>query len=225
MKLLEAAEFAMTSDDAIRRRVKAALARDPRIDERHLCVNVHEGVVTLSGTVPHCAERRLAAEVAAGAAGVRAVANETDVKGPPEGELSDAEIAELAASILHQTFPVASQAIRIEVCQGWVTLAGQVDTSSQKAAAESALVAQPHTGIKGILNCISLRPKQTAFERHPAFWRLAGLRARGILIDFQGDAIILRGTVSSYRDRNDAAIAAWSAPGVTRVENLLVVRS
>ena len=83
-------------------------------------------------------------------------------------------------------------------------------------------------GVKGVLNCIQVRSEVKATDvkekNQSAFQRQASLDAQNIKVNVDDSAVVLQGTVHSWREKDDAAIAAWAAPGVTKVENKLQVQ-
>jgi osmotically-inducible protein OsmY len=58
---------------------------------------------------------------------------------------------------------------------------------------------------------------------HEAFRRNAELGARRITVEVDGDKVYLHGAVRSWTERDEAERTAWSAPGVSHVDNQIVV--
>jgi len=132
-------EWNMKADADIRRDVETELRWDPSIDDRSIGVIVHDGVVTLTGEVSHYSARWVAEDVAKRVSGVRAIANEIQVKLPLSGVRNDTEIAEAAANALRWHVATTSMQIKPVVKDGWVTLSGEVQWGFQKTAAEHAV--------------------------------------------------------------------------------------
>jgi osmotically-inducible protein OsmY len=216
----------MKTDANIRVDVENELRWDPSVDEKGILVKVDNGVVSLQGSVPHFSDRWTAEEVTKRVAGVRAIANDIEVKIPKPGERSDSDIASAAANALKWHFVLESSDIQPIVKQGWITLSGHVSHGYQKTVAEGAV--RYLLGVKGVFNYIEVRPEIKATDvKHKiqsAFQRQASLDAKDIKVDVDESAVVLQGTVHSWREKDDAAIAAWAAPGVTKVENKLQVQ-
>jgi osmotically-inducible protein OsmY len=216
----------MKTDANIRIDVENELRWDPSVDEKGILVKVDDGVVSLQGSVPHFSDRWTAEEVTKRVAGVRAIANDVEVKIPKPGERSDSDIASAAANALKWHFVLESSDIQPVVKQGWITLSGHVSYGYQKNVAESAV--RYLLGVKGVINVIEVRPEIQATDVkqkiQSAFQRQASLDAKDIKVNVDDSAVVLQGTVHSWREKDDAAIAAWAAPGVTKVDNKLQVQ-
>jgi osmotically-inducible protein OsmY len=216
----------MKTDANIRIDVENELRWDPSVDEKGILVKVDDGVVSLQGSVPHFSERWTAEQVTKRVAGVRAIANDIEVKIPKPGERWDSDVAPAAANALKWHFALESSEIKPVVNQGWITLSGHVSYGYQKSVAESAV--RYLLGVKGVFNDIEVRPEVQATEvKHKiqsAFQRQASLDSKDIKVNVADSAVVLQGTVHSWREKDDAAIAAWAAPGVTKVENKLQVQ-
>jgi osmotically-inducible protein OsmY len=216
----------MKTDTSIRVDVENELRWDPSVDGKDILVKVEDGVVSLQGSVAHFSDRLTAEEVTKKVTGVRAIANDIEVKIPKPGERSDSDIASAAANALQWHFVLESSDIQPVVKQGWITLSGHVSHGYQKTAAESAV--RYLLGVKGVFNVIEVRPEVKATDVKQkiqcAFQRQASLDAKDINVNVDDSAVVLQGTVHSWREKDDASIAAWAAPGVTKVENKLQVQ-
>ena len=215
----------MRSDSEIEKDVKAELEWDPDLDATDIAVSVKNGVVTLTGFVKSYTDRYEAEAAAKRVAGVVAVANDIEVRMPSVDERPDPEIARDAAAAVKSQLPISSENIKIIVKNGWVTLEGQVEWQYQRQTAEN--VVRRIKGVKGVSNTILLKPRAepTEVKRkiQEALRRSAEVDANRIIVEAVGGEVILKGTVRSWAERQEAERVAWAAPGVTKVEDRIVV--
>jgi osmotically-inducible protein OsmY len=215
----------MRSDSEIEKDVKAELEWDPDLDATDIAVSVKNGVVTLTGFVKSYTDRYEAEAAAKRVAGVVAVANDIEVRMPSVDERPDPDIAREAAAAIKSQLPISSEHIKIIVKNGWVTLEGEVEWQYQRQTAEN--VVRRIKGVKGVSNTILLKPRAepTEVKRkiQEALRRSAEVDANRIEVEARGGEVILKGTVRSWIEREEAERAAWAAPGVTKVEDRIVV--
>jgi osmotically-inducible protein OsmY len=218
-------EAAMRSDTEIERDVKEELQWDPDLDATDIAVSVKNRVVTLMGFVRSYADKYEAENAAKRVAGVAAIANDIEVRLPSVDERPDPEIARDAVAAVKSQLPISSEKIKLVVKNGWVTLEGAVEWQYQKQTAENAV--RRIKGIKGVSNLIQLKPQLEPTEIkqkiQDAFKRNAEIDANRIVVETNGSEVILKGTVRSWIEREEAERAAWAAPGVTKVEDHIVV--
>jgi osmotically-inducible protein OsmY len=215
----------MRLDADIKRDVEDELRWDPAIDATDIGVAVRQGVVTLSGFVRSYLHKTQAERDAKRLAGVAGVANDLNVRLPTYDERPDPEIVRDAVSALKSELPVAAENVKVIAQKGWVTLEGSVEWNYMRERAESVV---KHTGgVRGVTNMISLKPKVAPYEIRrkiqDAFRRSAELDASRISVDSSGGEIILRGTVKSWAEKQEAERAAWAAPGVIKVDNRIMI--
>lgn len=218
----------MKTDTELQHAVMQELAWEPSVDAAEIGVSAESGIVTLNGMVKSLPQKWAAEKAAQRVAGVKAVTDEIVVKLPADGELTDPEIARAAVNALDWNASVPRGRVTLIVSHGWVTLEGTVQFHYERVAAEYAV--RGLTGVKGVTNLISVKPPQTSPKdiKHrieQAFERAADLDAQAIAVETKDGKVILRGTVKSWAEREQAELAAWAAPGVSRVENELVISS
>jgi osmotically-inducible protein OsmY len=187
---------------------------------------VDQGVVTLTGHVSSYAEKLAAEQAVRRVQGVRAIAEEIEVRVPNHKKTADDEIAKRVLDILSWDSALPENAIRITVQDGWVNLEGEVDWQFQRAAAQNQV--GKLSGLVGIINNITLkaRPQSPQIQRHieAAFRRNAKIAPDTVRVSVLDDGqVVLAGRVHNWTERTAAEDAAWSVPGVTFVENHLTV--
>ncbi|MDE2094418.1 MAG: BON domain-containing protein [Burkholderiales bacterium] len=215
----------MKSDAQLKTDVAAELEWDPSINATNVGVAVKDGVVTLTGHLDTYAEKYAIERALQRVQGVKAIALELDVKLASGHVRSDSEIAAAAESAFKWHALIPAERIRVKVEKGWVTLTGEVDWEYQRREAEKAV--RPLTGVVAVTNSITLKrnvaPANITHRIRDALTRQAEREAKGIEVDVSGSTVTLRGTVHSWAERSAAQGAAWSAPGISRVVNDLIV--
>jgi osmotically-inducible protein OsmY len=215
----------MRSDSEIERDVKDELQWDPDLDATNIAVSVKDGVVTLAGYVKSYTDKYEAEAAAKRVASVRAFANDLEVRLPSVDERPDPDIARDAVAAIKSQLPISSEHIKVVVKNGWVSLEGQVEWQYQRQTAEKAV--RRIKGVKGVSNLIQLgpraQPEDIKRKIQEAFKRNAEVDANRIMVETNGSEVILKGTVRSWVEREEAERVAWSAPGVTKVEDRIAV--
>lgn len=212
------------TDKSIQQAVEQELDWEPRVNAAHVGVSAKDGAVTLTGDVPTYSEKIAARKAAERVLGVRAVANEIQVRLAGEVRRDDSEIAENASRQLewHDLVP---QNVRAEVQNGHITLIGEVEWPYQRREAQKAV--RNLRGSTGVTNQITVKPRvqPTSVEDRimAAFKRNASLDAKSIKVSVSDGTVLLRGKVHSLAERRAARAAADSAPGVAYVEDDLIV--
>lgn len=216
------------SDEEIQHDVLAELAWEPRVQPNEIGVSVRDGVVTLTGWVDTYAKKWSAERAAHRVTRVRSVANDVEVRLPSSVERPDPELAVAAVRALEWDAFVPVQDLDVTVANGWIVLRGEVEWEYQRRAAEQSVGRL--SGIRGVTNGISVRPHETPVSDEisdrlqSALVRSVETDAEGIGVQTRGGVVVLVGTVRSWLEREEAERVAWSAPGVTRVDNHITVR-
>jgi RNA polymerase sigma-B factor len=215
-------------DEDIRREVLTELRFDAEVGQSELGVGADNRMVTLTGWVDSLPRKWAAERAALRVRGVKAVANEIDVRLPAGDERTDADIAAFAVRALAWNTRIPKNAVQVSVSNGWVTLRGAVDLHYQRREAHQVI--RNLTGIKGITNLTTVRssdppaPDYVKDRIVSAHLRSAVLDARQITVALAGGKVTLTGTVLSWVGAAEAERVAWSAPGVTEVDNRIVVQ-
>src|SRR6516162_9289179 len=214
-------------DDDLWRHVAAELSWDPQVDSDAIEVSAADGTVTLRGTVATLRLKQAGGRAAARVRGVTRVANKLRVQITDKDRRDDEDLRGdvLEALMLGVSVPMTVDA---QARDGFVTLTGTAQWHYQREAAESRTANVP--GVAGIDNVITLTQTPDARAARDAigaaFRRDAALEAGGLTVEtFSNGLVILAGTVSSWAAHDHAMAAAWSAPGVTRVDDRIRVES
>jgi osmotically-inducible protein OsmY len=215
----------MRSDSDIEPDVREELEWHPGLDTSDIAVSVKDGVVALAGFVKSYTDKYDAESAVKRVAGVTGVANDLEVRLPAIDERPDPDIARDAVAALKAQLPVSSEDIKVIIKNGWVTLEGEAEWQYQRNTADTAV--RHVKGVRGVSNAIVVRPHAEPIEIRKkiqdAFRRNAHVDANRITVETHGSEVILEGTVRSWIEREEAERVAWSAPGVTRVEDRIVV--
>jgi len=216
----------MSQDRQLQEAVLAEFLWEPSVTAAHIGVAVHEGVVTLTGHVPNYYEKSAAERAATRVRGVKAVAEEIEVRLPVQTSRSDEEVARAALDRIAWEVAIPADTVKIKVEQGWVTLSGEVHWQYQRHAAEQAI--RGLRGLVGITNRTTIKPRPNVANiehdigtaLHRSWFDPAMVEVSAV-----GGKVTLKGTVHTPGDKWKAATTAWGSPGTTEVENDLIVAS
>jgi osmotically-inducible protein OsmY len=217
----------MEGDQKLNEAVLAELESEPSVNLEDIRISVRDGIATLTGSVSNYAEKLAAGHAVKRVAGLRGLAEDVLVKLPESSRRADTEIAAAALDAITWMTSLPADSVRITVRDGWLSLDGAVGGWHQKRAAEEAV--RNLAGLKGVTNLILIAPTAAPVDGkgaiEAAFKRHALLHALHVQVDRKGGKVVLRGNVHSFIEREEAERAAWAAPGVTDVENRIVLIS
>ncbi len=217
--------FDFDIDENTQRNVLEELKWDTHVQPNEIGVVVKNGIVTLTGWVDSYLKKIVAEEAAHRVLGVKAVANDIEVRLPGFAERTDADLAAAVLGALRWDAAIPAGKVEVTVSQGWVTLKGEVDHYFQKRDAEPAI--ERISGVRGVSNLLTVKPQlvpqDLKSQIQKALVRNAQTDASRITVELQGSEVILRGTVRSYAEKKAAEETACSASGVTEVHNRMIV--
>lgn len=215
----------MKTDFQIQKDVMDELKWEPILNSTEIGVAVKNGIVTLSGIVDTYSKKITAEKAVKKVSGVKAIAEDIQVGISTGLRKTDTEIAEAVLTALKWNTAVHEQKIKIKVEDGNVKLEGQVDWAYQRNTIKAVI--GNLTGVRSVINLVTIKPSVTPADIElkitSAFQRNASIDAKKITASIVDNNVTLRGKVRSWTEKEDAESAAWAAPGIINVENLLEV--
>lgn len=214
----------MRNDQQLQSDVEWELKWDPSLKAEQIGVSAKDGVIELDGHVDSYFEKWSAERAALKVTDVKAVASEIKVELPTSSIRTDEDIARTASEQLEWNLSVPDT-VKVQVTDGRVSLVGTTDWQYQKVAAEKSV--RSLQGVTWLFNQIKVTPRANAgvikVDIENALKRHAETDAKNILVETAGGTVTLSGKVSSWGEREDAQRAAWAAPGVTMVKDLITI--
>ena len=215
----------MKNDAQIQTDVQNQLKWEPEMNAAQIGVAVNNGIVTLSGIVDTFPKKLTAERIAKNVIGVKAVALDIQVGISPVNRKSDTEIAEACVNALRWDSSVPDDKIKVRVENGTVSIDGAVEWGYQRLAAKNAIMKL--TGVKGVNNMVVVKQKPSSIDIkqriRQSFITTAGHEADNIRLEVLGSKVVLRGSVKSHYEKEEAENTAWATPGVNEVENKIEV--
>ncbi len=216
-----------TAHTSLQKDILDELQWEPSLDSSRIGVSIEKGVAVLTGHVRNLVERGIAERAAKRVRGVAAIANELVVDLGRLEARDDADIAKSAVQALSWNVMVPQGKVQVSVTNGCVTLEGEVGYGYQRTAAQNTV--EQITGVKSVINRLrvtpSVEPIDLRRKLNAALHRYARVEAEGIHADVEGSRVVLRGKVHSWAERDIVQDAAWAAPGVAEVDNLLTIEA
>ena len=215
----------MSTDSQLQKAVQEELSWEPSVISAHIGVAAKDGVVTLTGHVSNYSQKHAAEVATRRVRGVKAVAEEMEVRLPFDTKRTDEEIAAAAIDRMGWDVTIPKNAIKVQVEKGWVTLNGQVDWFYQKANAGAEL--RHLSGVVGVSNDVTIKPRVNVANLSDdithALHRSWYFDPKTVTVSADGGNVHLTGSVHLPYDKRLAAATAWSAPGVTGVQNDIAI--
>lgn len=215
----------MKTDVQLQEDVLDELKWEPMLRPSEIGVAVKDGIVTLSGYVSDYSKKLAAEKAVKRVKGVKAVAEDIEVRLPYETLKNDEEIAREVVNALKWNINVPDDKVSVKVDNGWVTLDGELEYQYQRSATLNAV--QNLLGVNGVINLIKLKPALSSSiiksNIRKALERNADLEADEIIIDASDSTVTIKGKVHSWSEKSEAERAVWATPGVARVVNSLEI--
>ena len=214
----------MKTNETLQKDVQDAMKWEPLLNQAQILVSAKDGIITLTGVVNDYAKKSLAENAAKNISGVKAVVEKIEIEFDSSFHKSDNEIAiEIVNNFNWRQLP--NDKVKVKVENGWVTLEGELHWNYQRETAKSAVIYV--MGVKGITNNITLKSAtHDEVEKKDieyAYARNWSLHDQNIQVNVLGTKVVLSGTVSSLYQKDEAEQIAWNVPGVSVVDNQLVV--
>jgi osmotically-inducible protein OsmY len=215
----------MKTDSELQKDVLEELKWDPQVEHTQIGVTTKNGIVTLTGFVPNYSQKMAAEKATRRVFGVKAIAEEIEVRFPTDPRTTDAQVAQRILDIFKWDVSIPDDKFAVKVEHGLVTLTGKAAWNFQKVAAGKA--AGRVLGVKAVTNLIDVDARPSTYDVRErimsAFKRSSAIDASAIKVSVQDGTVRLSGRVHGWNERKVAENAAWAASGVTKVEDDIVL--
>lgn len=215
----------MKNNQELQTDVQNAIKWEPLLNAAEIGVTAQDGVVSLSGVVDSYAKKMEAENAAKRVIGVKALVEKIEVKFPSSWLKTNDEIAKDILTALNANWSVPKDKVTVKVEDGWVTLEGELPWNYQREAAKSAV--NYLMGVKGVTNNIKIKSESHDLieqkDVEDAIGRSWSVDDSDIEVSVSGTTVTLKGTVTSWYQKEEAGRIAWNTPGIWHVKNELVV--
>lgn len=215
----------MKTDQQLENEVFEELKHCPYLDADNLSIGVADGVITLSGQVASLKEKWASEEMAWRVSGVRAVAVNIEVNLLHEDQLTDTELARRVLNLIDMVHPMHPFGIDVTVEDGVVTLRGLVDWHYQIQHLMTML--KEIRGIRKIQCDLSVKPNMQPSDVksriEASLKRLLSKECGAINVSVFDGQIVISGYVTNRHRKQEVIDIAWAIPGISYVEDHLVV--
>jgi osmotically-inducible protein OsmY len=214
----------MPNDDILQKAVIAELDWEPMVTSAHIGVTANNGVITLAGHVGSFMEKHAAETAASRVKGVRAIAENIEVRPAGDMRRTDDQIAGAAVEAFSWDVSIPKDRIKVKVEKGWLTVTGDVDWHYQKDAIDHDV--RRLFGVAGVSNQIAIKPRVRPSDIHEKIMTAlhrSWFDPAHISVSVEGGVVQLDGSVRSWHERQLAETAAWGAPGITHVQDNITI--
>lgn len=213
------------SNDVLREEVMEAIKWEPVLQSNKIEVSVHDGTVTLTGTVDNYNQKKEAEHIIKDISGVKTIIDDVMVDLSYSAIRNDIEITNSVIKVLEEKWVIPNHRLKVTVQDGWVTLEGILHWNFQRKAAENAI--RYLEGVRGVIDKIIIEAEiNNELEKQiveKALKRSWILDIGNIKVRVDGKTIFLSGIVNSLLQKEEAENIAWNTTGVWQVENKLFV--
>jgi len=213
------------NNEELQKDVQDAIKWEPLLNAAEIGVTAKDGIITLTGVVNSLTKKTEAEDAAKNVRGVRAVVEKIEIKFDGAGIKNDNEIANEILNAFKWNWSIPNDKIKVKVEDGWVTLEGELQWYFQKQSAKKGV--SNLIGVKHVINNIIIKSsgieEVSKINIERALERNLYINDRHIRVNVSGSEVKLEGTVGSWYEKDEAARISWNAPGVSSVENELIV--
>jgi osmotically-inducible protein OsmY len=215
------------TDEQIKTDIVNRLRWDSRVDVSDVLIEVKEGCVTLTGTLPNSRAKIIAFDQTCSIRGVIRVDNKLKVVYPSDFAVPSDEMIKLnAENVLDWNPGICDSKLQISVDAGIVTIKGTVAWYWQRDKAEELV--SDLSGVLGVKNEVAVVPTEKVVDETIAKDIVEELERSivnpdSVKVKVANGVVTLGGIVSNYADEKRAYNAAANTIGVAKVVNKLSI--